>query len=387
MPSTGSIKLFTIFGIRIGVDFSWFIVLFLYIFLLSDYFNSVLAGSQTEAYVVSVVSALLFFVSLILHELGHAVVARKLGLEITGIDLWFFGGVAKLGRDADRPRTEFWVAIAGPLVTVLVIGVCIGLGALVSTSGDLFGAATLETGETVSPATVVLGWLAFINVLLLAFNMIPAFPLDGGRIARAIAWKVTGDRGKATRFAATLGQGFGYLLIGAGLVWFFTEGGFSGLWFIVLGFFLSSAARQASRQSRVTDRLEGIRIADIMDAQPVSIPADLPIERANDEYFLRYRWPWFPVVDELGRFIGLVHEQAVDAAFAAGRTGTVRDLVDQGESYGVPADAPIEALLGSEPLQRLGALMAVDRDGVLRGVVTIEQVRRALYAATARPAN
>src|SRR5215213_8455802 len=194
----GSIQLARVFGIRIGVDWSWFIVLFLIIWNLSGY-DDVAPGSN--AFVIAVISALLFFLSILLHELGHAWVAIRNAIPIEGIDLWMFGGVAKLGKDADSPGVEFRVAVAGPVVTVLIAALCFGLGVAASSGSDALNSAQFDeqfTGAT----TAVLGYLTSINLLLLAFNLIPAFPLDGGRIARAIAWRLTGDRNRATRFAA-----------------------------------------------------------------------------------------------------------------------------------------------------------------------------------------
>ena len=208
----GSIQLGRIFGIRIGVDFSWFLVLFLIIWNLSDYYKDAAPGSN--AFVLAVLSALLFFLSILLHELGHAWVAIRNGIPILGIDLWMFGGVAKLGRESTSPGVEFRIAVAGPLVTLAIAGLCFALGSAISSSSDVLHSSQFESSVTGS-TTAVLGYLTSINVLLLAFNLIPAFPLDGGRIARAIAWKVTGDRNRATRFAATLGRLGGYGMIGA----------------------------------------------------------------------------------------------------------------------------------------------------------------------------
>ncbi len=240
-------------------------------------------------------------------------------------------------------------------------------------------------------ALAVIGYLGFVNLALLLFNLIPGFPLDGGRIARAIAWKVTGSRGRATRFAGTLGRGFGYLMIGVGILLALTGYLITGIWLGIVGVFLNQAARGAIAQTELTDRLEGISVADVMDAEPVAIPADLSLDRAYDEYFLRYGWPWFPVVEADGRLAGLVTEQSVAALPEAVRSGrTVASVMaadDDGKgesSLRVDAEEPLEALLGREGLVRLGALMAVDRDGRLRGVVTADRVRRALMPAPSR---
>jgi Zn-dependent protease len=376
----GSIQLGRVFGIRIGVDYSWFIVLFLIIWNLSSYYDGVARGS--DAFVLAVISALLFFLSIILHELGHAVVALRNGIPIEGIDLWMFGGVAKLGRDTDSPGVEFRVAIAGPLVTLAIALVCFGLGTAVSNGSDALNSAQFSDDVTGS-TTAVLGYLTSVNVLLLVFNLIPAFPLDGGRIARAIAWKVTGDRNRATRFAARLGRGGGYLMIGAGVALYaFTGDWVGGIWLAFIGWFLAGAARSAEVQADFSGRIEHLRVADVMDAEPVAIPADWTLADAEQQFFLRYGWAWFPVIDSNGRLVGVVSREAVQSVPADERTvrpvSSVMARDDGSSGLRVRLDEPLESLLGQEGLARLGAIMAVDGEGVLRGVVTIDAVRRAL---------
>jgi Zn-dependent protease len=378
----GSIQLARIFGIRIGASPSWFVVLFIMIFALSGYFTDALRdASSTTAYLVAVAGAALFFLSLLAHEFGHAIVARRNGIGISGIDLWFFGGMAKLTRDTASPGEEFRVAAAGPAVTLVIVALCLASGATTEAFED--------NGE-VTTAGALLDWLALVNGFLLVFNLVPAFPLDGGRIARAVAWKLTGDRGRGTRFSARLGQGFAYLLIGFG-IFLLTAGSdtVNGLWFIVLGWFLGQAARSAVLTSRFTERLEGVTVADVMDTQPVWVPGDEPAARVEDEFFARYQSPWFPVADPTsGRFHGIVTAERVDAAIAGGQPeAPARDLVEPApheaeRAVSVRPDSPVEHLLGSEPLRARGALMVVDADGRLTGVVTLDQVRRALAAAT-----
>ena len=219
MPAGSGLTLFRVWGIRISVDLSWFLVLFLVILWLSGFYRGVL-DSSTEAvgpYLLALISALLFFASILLHELGHAWVARRHGIGIGGITLWMFGGVARLQRDSDSPATEFKVAIAGPIVTLAIVLISGALGIAIAGGSDFQDAMMVEEGAQISGALAVIAWLTSINLLVLVFNLIPAYPLDGGRIARAAAWRVTGDRNSATRFAATLGQGFAWLLIAFGL--------------------------------------------------------------------------------------------------------------------------------------------------------------------------
>jgi Zn-dependent protease len=373
-----SIRLGTIMGIRVGVNVSWFFVLFLFIFVLNSSFEDVL-GNSSLAFWTAVAAAFGFFGSILLHELGHAVVARREGIGVSGIDLFFFGGVMKMNSDTRSPGQEFRVAVAGPVVTFAIIVVA----ALVSTlllGWDAFvAAARLRSVATDSAVDLWCSFLVSMNVLLLAFNLVPAFPLDGGRIARSIVWKVTGNRNRATKVSGYLGMGFAGLLILYG-VWGLTQSDATGgLWAIVLGYLLGSSARAAVAQSDFTERLQGITVADVMDAEPVAIPADLPALQAWDDYFLRYHgWPWFAIVEADGRYAGLAHRAAVEhAAITEGGAMPVRDVASGAEDR-VRFDEPIETLLGSEALRRLGALMAVDAEGRLRGVVTVEQVTRAL---------
>ncbi|HKF80157.1 MAG TPA: site-2 protease family protein [Thermoleophilaceae bacterium] len=385
MLSGRSIQLVRVLGIRIGVDASWFFVLFLIIWSLSGYYNDLFPGDDTKAFTLAVVSALLFFLSILLHELGHAVVAIRNGIGISGIDLWMFGGVAKMQRDTDTPGVEFRVAVAGPVVTLLIALICFGIGSAISSPDQVGHAARFRIGDF-GGALAVLGYLAGINALVLVFNLIPGFPLDGGRIARAIAWWRTGDRTRATRFAARLGRGFAIAMIALGAFWFLTGDVIGGVWLVFIGFFLSQAARSAELQTVITSRIEGVRVRDVMDAEPVAVPDDMPLDRALDEYFLRYGWPWFPVVDSLGRFVGLVTRQSVEGVPETVRPGrTVASVMARDEAGELAAglEQPLEALLGLDALQRLGAVMAVDADGVLRGIVTIDTVRRALQEPAA----
>jgi Zn-dependent protease/CBS domain-containing protein len=376
-----SFQLGRIMGIRIGVNASWFLVLFLFLFWLSSQFTDILGGT-TAGYSAAVVAAILFFGSIVLHELGHALAARRSGIEVAGIDLFFFGGVMKMSRDTDTPGREFFVAIAGPLVTLAIalIGTVIGVAGW---GWSAFYEAARLGGSAPNDAPLLLvSFLVTMNGVLLVFNLVPAFPLDGGRIARAAIWKLTGDRGRATRISGYIGQGFAALLVGYGIYLLGNGDATSGLWMAVLGYLLWQSARGAVLQSAVTSRLEGVTVADIMDADPVTLPADLPVQRAYEEFFLRYQgWPWFAVVEADGRYAGIAHRAAVESAALGHAEVPIRELA--ADSAEVRDDAPLEALLGSESLRRLGALMAVDAEGRLRGVVTLEQVSRALQARLA----
>src|SRR5918998_108993 len=218
----GSIQLARVFGIRIGVDVSWFLVLFIIIYVLTGYYQDVGAGSG--AFLLATISALLFF--------------------------------------------------------LLIAAVCFGLGALISSPDDALEGAVYDSSVS-SQATAVLGYLMSINVIVLFFNLIPGFPLDGGRIARAITGKITGDRNRATRFAAILGRGVGWVLVAAGLVYGLQIDLFGGLWLALIGWFLTQAASSAQAQAAFAGRIEHLRVGDVMDAEPIAIPRDLTLDRAE----------------------------------------------------------------------------------------------------------
>ncbi len=381
----GSIKLFDVLGIRIGVDASWFLILFLLIFWLSSNFRPELHSSDGVAYATAVVTVLLFFGSLIMHELGHALVARRQGIEIRRIDLFLFGGLTQMSRDTRTPGEEFKIAVAGPLATLCFVVICLVLDLIIVGPHRLLHAATLDRSIQITPVLLSLSWLLLMNVLILAFNLVPAFPLDGGRIARAAVWRLTGDKARGTRAAAGLGRGFAVIVAGVGL-WLIvsTHNAFSGLWLVAVAFLLGQAARGAILQTAMTERIESVRVADIMDSQPVAIPADTPVAEALDNFFLRYGWSWFPVVDSSGHFLGIARQPRLQTAFDGGEGWlTVGGVLEAGGagSWRVDVDRPLTEVLSSESLGRLGALMAVDELGVLRGVLTIEQVHRALRTA------
>ena len=381
MFGEGSIQLARISGIRVGASPSWFLVLGLAVYYLAGTFEDALGGTPTEAFVVAVLAAVLFFVSIILHELGHAFEARRSGISVEGIDLWFFGGIAKLDRDSRTPGEEFRIAAAGPLVTLLLVGLCFLVLSLLEGAGRAVDIAALRESVTDSPPEVLVGFVGSMNAVIFVFNLVPAFPLDGGRIARAIAWKLTGERSKGTIIAARMGQAFGWLMIGWGVYTLLsTDDAFGGIWWAVLGWLIAGTAKNAAVGARVTERLEGVTVADIMDASPVAMPAGVRLIEAEDEWFSRFDAPWFAVIDDDGRLLGIAERSRIAEAVDAGQPALeVREVLSPGDP--VQTELPLEAVVTAEPLRRLGAVMAVDRNGVLRGVLTVEQVRRALTAA------
>ncbi len=374
--------LFRVRGITVAVDWSWFLILFLVIFWLSDFYGSLLdqpAGS-IEPYLLAVASAFGFFGSILLHEFGHAVVAIRNGIGISTIRLWIFGGVAQMDRESDSPGTEFKVAIGGPVVTALIAVVLVAVGIAVSGTSAFGDAVRLQVGADTSGLMSMVAWLAAINLIVLVFNLLPAFPMDGGRVVRAIAWKVTGKRSSATRFAAGLGRIFGYLFIALGLLWAIQGAVFSGVWLALIGVLINGSAKAATAETTVTSRLEGIKVGDVMDESPVSIHTSTSIHQALDEYFLRYQWSWFPVTDSQGRFAGVIIRDEAEAVAEIDRAGTTvgEHLETSSGGFHIREDAPLESLLGNQDMRKFGALMVTDQAGRLAGVVTVEQLGRAL---------
>jgi len=376
-----SLKLVTLFGIRIGVSTSWFVILFLLLYLFTQNFQRDLDIGSTAAFAVAVAAAVLFFGSILLHELGHALAARREGIEVAGIDLFIFGGVMKMSREGSSAGAMFRIAVAGPVVTVLIVLLGGALGAVLLGWGGIYDAARLEAQSGTTAVEQLLSLLVALNVILLVFNLIPALPLDGGQILRSAVWAGTGDRSKGTRVAAFLGQGFSYLLMAYGVYQLLRGDTFGGIWSIGLGYLIGQSARSASVQNAFTERLEGVTVADIMDPNPVTIPAGLDSAQAYEEFFERYHgWDRFAVVEDGGQFVGIAERATVQRAAGSGRSAVRQVTNADSAEERVLTDAPLESLLGSEPLRRLGALMVLDREGRLRGVVTVEQVSRALAA-------
>ncbi|HET9073307.1 MAG TPA: site-2 protease family protein [Solirubrobacteraceae bacterium] len=385
--TAGSIKLLRVAGIRIGVDGTWFVMLFLMIFLLNGSFRSALGSSSGVAYLTTVVTVMLFFVSLILHELGHAFAARREGITVTRIELYLFGGVTQMSRDADSPGEEFRIAVAGPLGTLLFGLLCGGVDLAIVGPSRLWDAVRLNGAVHLTPVLLSLSWLLAMNAAILVFNLIPAYPLDGGRIARSIVWARTHSKLTGTRAAATLGQWLALLIGGGGLLLVLQHDTFSGIWLMVIAYMIYSSARASLRQSQVSARMDAIRVSDIMDHEPVTVSSRTSAESALDDYFNRYGAQWLPVVDESGHLLGISQRTAVEAAAHAGEGDQSIALMLEAEDGGtrVSEDRPLSELLSVPALGRLGGLVAVDGNGVVRGVVTLDQVKRALVSLFPQP--
>ena len=265
---TSSITLGRIAGIRIGIHWSWLVVFGLITWSLATaVFPDQNPGLGDSTYVVmALVAAVLFFTSLLLHELGHAFQARREGMEIDGITLWLFGGVAQFRGMFPTAGAEFRIAIAGPLVSLVLGAGFVGIAVAIAGVEEVDGIAA---------------WLGYINLALLVFNLLPALPLDGGRVLRSALWAARGDFSWATRVAATIGRAFGALFIAGGLALFFWESGTSGLWLAFLGWFLFGAASEEARYAQVHRAFAGLRVRDLMIPAPTTIAAGSDDRRAD----------------------------------------------------------------------------------------------------------
>jgi Zn-dependent protease/CBS domain-containing protein len=287
-----SFTLGRIAGVRFGVNWSWLVVFALIVWTLATgIFPSTNPGLSDGTYVaMAVVAAIVFFCSLLAHELGHALQARREGMEIDGITLWLFGGVARFKGMFRSAGSEFRIAVAGPLVS-LVLGtafalVAWGIGLPAAVDGVVF-------------------WLGYINLTLLVFNLLPALPLDGGRIFRSALWAAKGDFGWATRVAAGVGRAFGYLFIAAGIALLIFQGTFSGAWLAFIGWFLLMAAGAEDRFLLARQALQGLHVGDLVVRDPVTVRDDLTIGEFMDEIVWKNRHTTYPVTDN-GHALGLL---------------------------------------------------------------------------------
>jgi Zn-dependent protease/CBS domain-containing protein len=294
-----SFRIGRIAGVEIGVNWSWLVVFVLITWTLAaGVFPAQNPGLSDATYVVmATVAAVVFFAALLAHELGHALQARREGIEIEGITLWLFGGVARFKGMFPGAGAELRVALAGPLVSAVVAAACLAVSAAVALPSSVDG---------------VLFWLGSINLILLVFNLLPALPLDGGRVLHAALWSARDDLRWATRVAASIGRGFGGAMIAVGLVLFVVEGAFSGAWLAFLGWFLIGAAAAEARSFAAREALAGLRVRDVMVPDPDTVEPGLPLGRFMDEVVWHARRTTYPVVDG-DRAVGLIPFRRVAA--------------------------------------------------------------------------
>ncbi len=295
------INLFKLFGFQVRIDLSWIIIAALVTWSLAvGFFPFHYKYLAPETYwLMGVIAAIGFFLSIVVHEMFHSLVARKFDIPMKGITLFVFGGVSEMGDEPKSAKAEFWMALVGPLSSVAIALVFYGIHVL-SVQGDW-------------PQSVngVVLYLAYINGLLAVFNFIPAFPLDGGRILRAILWGIKKNLRWATRVSSGIGYGFGILLIFFGVLQFFSGNIIGGIWSFLIGMFLQSAARMSYQQLLVRKVLEGESVRRFMKADPVVVPPSTSVRQLVEDYIYKYHFKMFPVVEGTEKLVGCITTKQV----------------------------------------------------------------------------
>ncbi|HKY30746.1 MAG TPA: site-2 protease family protein [Pyrinomonadaceae bacterium] len=364
------IKLGRIFGVAVGLHYSWIIIaLLVTLSLRSQFAVDHPNWDPFTTWTVAIVTGLLFFVSILLHELSHAAVAKLRGIPVRAITLFALGGVAQIEKDAADAKSEFWMGIIGPITSIAIGLVCLLLASLL---GWNFPA------ESNTPPAAMFMWLGYINIALAVFNLIPGFPLDGGRVLRAVVWWITEDANRSTRIASRVGQivAFGFIMLG---IWrFFSGAGFGGLWIAFIGWFLLEAARASGAQVEITERLTGVKVGDVMAQQFPMVDANSNLQTFVQDHLLPTGHRCF-VVSEQGTPAGIITPHEVKATDRARWPyTTVGDVMRSLESLRtVRPDRPVaEALemMGREDVNQ----MPVVQEGKLAGIISRGHILRVL---------
>src|SRR5437667_6184192 len=364
------VKVGRIAGISVGLHYSWFIIALLITLSLADHFHSVTPEwRDAVVWSAAIVTGLLFFAALLPHELAHSVVAKSRGLRVRAITLFALGGVSQIESEASDAKSEFWIAIAGPVTSVVI-----GLVVLGTAWVNVWKPGT----EPATPVISVLVWLGYINLMLAVFNMIPGYPLHGGRVLRAFIWWITRNADRSTRLAAQVGQAVAFLFILSGLFRFFVGANFGGLWLAFIGWFLLDAARSSYVQVELVAGLRNRRVADIMDRDYATVEGHLSLQDFVDEYVLRTGRRCFVVVQN-DRVSGLIttHEVKKVDRDSWPQTSVQSVMRPLGQLRTVAPDTPaIHALelMSREDMNQLPVIS----DGHLQGVFSRGHVLRFL---------
>jgi len=351
-------------GIEVRIDSSWAVIALLITY--SMYLRVTLVYPDTStggAVGLAVLSAVLFFGSVLVHELAHALVSQARGIRVQDITLFLFGGATRARVESRGPGDEFLIALVGPLTSGLLAG--------------LFGiVAGFGRDALPRPLVGTFGYLAWVNLLLAAFNLVPGFPLDGGRLLRSAIWKATGSFGRATRVASLAGQAVGWLLVAGGVAYLLAGNLAGGIWFAFIGWFLVQAARASYQELQLRNMLRGVEAEDVMAGNLLRIPPDVSLQDAVDDYFMRYDHGAFPV-DEQGRTIGLLTLRGVRRVpkdqWSSRR---VRDLmVPLGGQVVVAPDARMDGVLGKLEDGGAGRVLVV-QGGEVVGIITPSDLTR-----------
>jgi Zn-dependent protease/CBS domain-containing protein len=348
-------------GIEVRVDSSWVVIALLITYSMylqiAQVYEDISGG---EAVAIGVLATVLFFGSVLVHEFAHALVSQARGIRVQDITLFLFGGATRARVESRGPGDEFLIAVVGPLTSALLAGL---FGIVAGLGRDLLS----------RPLAGTLGYLAWTNLLLAAFNLVPGFPLDGGRLLRSAIWKTTGSLARATRIASLSGQG---VLVAAGVAWLLAGDLAGGIWFAFIGWFLVQAARSSYQELQLQQLLRGVEAEDVMAADLIRIPPELSLQDAVDNYFMRYDHGAFPVEDQ-GRTIGLLTLRAVRRVpREQWPTGRVRDhMVPLGDQVVVAPDARMDGVLGKLQDSQANRVL-VAQDGEVVGIITPTDLTR-----------
>jgi Zn-dependent protease/CBS domain-containing protein len=368
-----NLSLGRIAGIHVGLNWSLLVVVALIAWsLATSLLPSATPGQAASAYwAAGVISAIVFLASLLAHELAHSVVALRRGVRVEGITLWLFGGVSRFSSDTSSPGSQALITFVGPLTSLV-------LGAVFYLISVAFGGSAHPSLEAAT-----LSWLGYINITLGVFNLVPAFPLDGGRLLQSLIWLRTGDRLRATRIAARIGMGFAYLLIAYGLASFVLAGSLiGGVWSVFLGWFLLGAARSEEAGGLIRQALTGVRVADVMTPNPVQAPDNITVDDALHGYVLASRHSTFPTHDAGGRLSGLLTLAALkNVAPDARATTLLKDVMCPLDSVAtVGPNDPVTNLLGASDGCSEGRTLVVV-DGQLVGIISPSDINRLLQSS------
>ncbi|UKO99156.1 site-2 protease family protein [Nostoc sp. UHCC 0870] len=357
-------RLGSFFGFEIRIDLSWLVIFFLVLWTLSTgLFPANYPGFDNATYFgMGIVATLLFFASLLAHELSHSFVARSKGIPVEGITLFIFGGVSRTRMDAENPGDEFQIAIIGP-VTSFVLSALFGLLWYI---GRNAGWSVVVNGVT--------SYLASINLILAIFNMLPGFPLDGGRVFRSLVWKYTGNLKKATQIASTGGKLLGYLLIALGILQTFGGAVLGGLWFVLIGWFLYTAAEASYEEILLRTSLQGVRVREVMTPYPETVNAELTLQELVDKYFLSRRYHSFPVMED-SKPIGMITLNKVkDIPREEWMYRTVQEtMIPTQEGISARPEEQMSQVL--EKMQTSGVRrVLVIQDDLLTGIITTNDI-------------
>lgn len=369
----GRLHLFDVAGIKLTIDYSWLIIFLLVIWSLSSgYFPYHFPDFSPGLYwLAGFIATLLFFASIVIHELSHSLTALGAGLKIPEITLFLFGGVAHLSEEPSDPVVELKIAVAGPLASFALAAIFWAIhGALV--------------GKVPTLAVAIVEYLAWINLALAIFNLVPGYPLDGGRILRAVVWWKTGSIAKAAKWASDVGKGFAWALIVLGVVRIFAGSLIGGFWLILIGMFLRGLAATGYENVVVKQALEGVRVNDVMIRDVVSVPPDMSVHDAADQYFLRYGHGGFPVV-RANRAVGLICLAGINQVPAEERhSRTVEQvMIPLGESVEIRPDDSLVDAIRKMSETGIGRLLVMQNNSMIgmitkNGLIKFMEIKRLL---------